>query len=91
VFSFGLGDDCDKWLVRNVARAGRGTATLVRDNDPTLNGKVIRALSNAMEPSLFQAEFGFNGDLSPPTELYRNTLVFTSKLMPIHEFESVRF
>ena len=91
MFSFGLGDDCDKWLVRNVARAGRGTATIVKDNDPTLNGKVIRALSSAMEPSLFQSEFGFNGNLSPLEELYRNTLVFSSKLMPINEFESIKF
>lgn len=77
--------------MKNVARAGRGTATIVRDNDPTLNGKVIRALGNAMEPSLFQSEFGFNGDLSPPEELYRNTLVFASKLMPINELKSVKF
>lgn len=52
VFSFGLGSGCDKYLVENIAIAGRGTSTIVNDNDPNLSGLVVRALSNAMEPSL---------------------------------------
>lgn len=44
VFSFGLGDGCDKSLVENSARAGRGTSTILMDNDPSLNGLVIKAL-----------------------------------------------
>jgi hypothetical protein len=31
VFSFGLGSGCDKELVVNVAKAGRGTHTIVED------------------------------------------------------------
>jgi len=34
-----------------VARAGRGSYTIVKDNATDLNGQVIRALTNAMEPS----------------------------------------
>ena len=64
VFTFGLGSGCDKNLVRNVAKAGRGTSTIVEDGSADLNGLVIRALSNAMEPSLKGAKFGWNGDLS---------------------------
>ena len=52
VFSFGLGSGCDQNLVKNVAFAGRGTSTIVEDNDPHLNGLVIKALSCAIEPSL---------------------------------------
>ena len=44
VFTFGLGSGCDKQLVENTASAGRGTSTIVKDNDPNLNGLVIRAL-----------------------------------------------
>lgn len=55
VFTFGLGSDCDKYLVTNVARAGRGTYTIVNDGASDLNGQVIRALSKAMEPSLEMA------------------------------------
>ena len=72
VFSFGLGEGCDTYLVTNVARAGRGTSTLVKDNDPNLNGLVVRALASAMEPSLCDTQYGFNGQLSQPEELYRN-------------------
>ena len=52
VFTFGLGSGCDKKLVRDVARVGRGTSTIVEDGDKNLNGLVVQALSNAMEPSL---------------------------------------
>ena len=44
VFTFGLGSGCDKQLVQQTAEAGRGTYTIVADNDPNLNGLVIRAL-----------------------------------------------
>ena len=52
VFTFGLGEGCDEHLVTETARAGRGTATMVRDGGEGLKADVIRALSRAMEPSL---------------------------------------
>ena len=63
VFSFGLGSGCDKNLVEGSAQAGRGTSTIVKDNDPNLNGLVIKALASAMEPSFKDVEYGFNGQL----------------------------
>ena len=48
VFSFGVGSGCDQYLVEKSARAGRGTSTLVKDNDPNLNTLVIKALSCSM-------------------------------------------
>lgn len=91
VFSFGLGSGCDKNLVKKVAQAGRGTHTIVQDGDPNLNGLVIRALSNAMEPSLCDTKFGFNGELCNGEEMYRNSLLFASKIMTTNEFEEMRF
>ena len=91
VFSFGLGSGCDKFLVKNVAFAGRGTSTIVNDNDPNLNGLVIKALSSAMEPSLKEASFGFNNILSQPEEMYRNTLICCSKIMSQTEFSNLKF
>lgn len=44
VYSFGLGSGCDRTLVRDVARMGRGTSTIVEDNAHNLNGLVIQAL-----------------------------------------------
>jgi len=91
VFSFGLGNGCDTHLVTQVARAGRGTYTIVKDKDPQLNGLVIRALASAMEPSLSNSRYGFNGQLCEPEELYRNSLVLASKLMTREEFTNPKF
>ena len=33
VFTFGLGDDCDRYLVDTTARFGRGTSTIVSDSN----------------------------------------------------------
>lgn len=63
MFSFGLGDGCDQFLVERSAQAGRGTSTIVKDNDPNLNGLVIKALLNAMDPSFPGVQYGFNDDL----------------------------
>lgn len=52
MFSFGLGDDCDHDLVKGIAREGRGTYTLVGDDQEDLSGPVISALAQAMQPSL---------------------------------------
>ena len=38
VFTFGLGSGCDKNLVTKVAKAGRGTHTIVEDGSDELNG-----------------------------------------------------
>lgn len=72
VFTFGLGDGCDAALVKEAARKGRGTSTIVGDDATNLNGLVIKALSNAMQPSLKDTVYGFNGKESCPEELYRN-------------------
>ena len=92
MFSFGLGEGCDRNLVTKVAEAGRGTSTIVRDNDPNLNGLVIRALSNAMEASLRDTSYGFNGNSTvKESEVYRNTLIYDSRLMSAAEFDALKF
>ena len=63
VFSFGLGSGCDENLVTQVAKAGRGTSTIVRDGSADLNGQVIKALSISMEPSFCDTKYGFNDQL----------------------------
>ena len=91
VFTFGLGHDCDKQMVKDVAAAGRGTSTLVGDNDPNLNGLVIKALSNAMEPSLCDTQYGFNGNISDAKEVFRNTLIMDSRILSQNEFNELKF
>ena len=72
VFTFGLGTGCDARLVDEAARKGRGTSTIVGDDATNLNGLVIKALSNAMQPSLKDTVYGFNFVASCSKELYRN-------------------
>ena len=91
MFSFGLGDGCDVNLVKNSARAGRGTATIVKDNDPQLNGLVIRALQAAIEPSLKETQYGFNDKLCEEQEVYRNTLISETVLMDAETFANLKF
>ena len=51
IHTFGVGHGCSKYLVREVAKAGRGSYSFVEEAD-NLKGKVIRALQKAVEPAL---------------------------------------
>ena len=62
MFSFGLGAGCDTDLLTSVARAGRGTFTRLDEGSTDLNDKVNKTLSNAMEPILKGAQYGWNGE-----------------------------
>ena len=44
-----------------------------------------------MEPSLKGTEFGFNGELSYPKELFRNSLIHEQIIMTSEQFENVKF
>ena len=57
--TFGIGTGCDEYMVKETAKAGRGSYSLVKDNSSELNAKVINALSKAFEPSLKGCELRF--------------------------------
>ena len=60
VFTFGVGDDCDKSLVKEIAIAGHGSYNFAADtNLSVLKTKVIDALSKAQEPALSNCTFDF--------------------------------
>ena len=81
VHSFGVGADCSKHLVKEVAKAGRGTYSFVDVKSDNLKGKVISALKKAAEPSLKNCKFNYGVTLlsSPDQgavgEAFRNELV----------------
>ena len=78
--------------MKETARAGRGSATLVQDGGDQLKSCVIRALSHAMESSLEGVQYGWNDQLlEKEHELYRNQLVFQTQIMSKEMFESVSF
>lgn len=61
VHSFGVGYGCSKYLVKEVAKAGRGSFSFVDEKQGSmLKSKVISALRKAVEPSLKNCAFTFN-------------------------------
>jgi hypothetical protein len=57
VHSFGVGRDCSKYLVKEVAKAGRGSSSFIVDAEDNMKGKVISALRKATEASLKGCRF----------------------------------
>ena len=72
VFTFGLGSECDKYMITWAAKEGRGYSTIVHDGQNDLNGQVIRSLNMAQMPSLCGAIHGFNGLFTKLDEVFRN-------------------
>ena len=76
-----MGSGCSKFLVKEVAKAGRGTFSFVDEKSDNLKGKVISALKKAVEPSLKNCKFNYGANLlsSPDQgdvgEAFRNELV----------------
>ena len=56
-----------------------------------MNGQVVCALSNAMEPSLKGTRCGWNGAAEKPVEVFRNSLINETKLCSLAEFEAISF
>ena len=52
VYTFGIGSGCDVDMVEKVAKNGRGSCSLVKDNDTNLKALVIAALRHASDLSL---------------------------------------
>ena len=51
VHSFGIGSGASVYLVKEIAKEGKGSSTLIADNDPHLKAKVIKALKKASKPA----------------------------------------
>ena len=78
-------------MVTESAKAGRGTATFVRDGATNLNGLVVKALAHSIEPSFKNTRYGFNENLSAPCELFRNSLVSATLLTTKDQLSSLKF
>ena len=90
IHTFGIGSGCDKNLIKGVAKAGRGSHSLVSDTSSDLNGLVIRALRRAIEPSLKNCKLGWFGEYIDCGEVFRNQLCTFFKIIPKEKFESLK-
>ena len=60
VFTFGIGSGCSKYLVDEAAKAGKGTCSLVNDNQMSeLKQKVISSLQKAGDPCYIDCSLSF--------------------------------
>jgi len=73
-----------------VAKAGRGSHSLVSDNSSDLNGLVIKALSRAIEPSLKNCKLSWFGESIDCGEVFRNQLCTFFKIIPREKFDSLK-
>ena len=84
VHSFGIGSGASIYLIKEIAKEGKGLSTLVEDNDENLYAKIIKALKYAARPALTS----FDIDWSDNT----NSIILFGPLPPkipmIYEEES---
>ncbi|XP_063427409.1 von Willebrand factor A domain-containing protein 5A-like [Mytilus trossulus] len=60
VFTFGVGHGASTSLIKNVAKAGAGRATFIKDEKDNMKAKVIRALEFSMEDSFADVVLEWN-------------------------------
>lgn len=101
--SFGIGNDCDRNLVKGSAKAGRGSYSFVRDGEKELNKLVVKSLARSIEPSLQGCHLSLvaenKADESKSVniaedlgEVFRNDLIFRSQIFVSRDqFESLKF
>ena len=89
--TFGIGSGCDKHMVTETAKAGRGSHSLVMDNSSELNAKVINALAKAFEPSLKGCAIKFGSKFESLNEVFRNQKIFRSAIISKAEFDDFKF
>lgn len=58
VFTYGIGRDVDRDLVRGLAKAGNGECELIQDTE-SMNQKVLRLLNIALQPALTNVTLGW--------------------------------
>jgi hypothetical protein len=79
VFTFGIGNGCNKNLVENSAKAGKGKHYFVMEWEmDQLKAKVIDSLQTASEPALTGCEFSFGIRTTDPSSLFDPTRVNAS-------------
>lgn len=66
IHTFGVGRDCSVSLVRDAARAGKGTCSLVADSKD-LRAQVVQALARAQEPQYSNCKVRFSPELTLPS------------------------
>eukprot|EP00347_Sterkiella_histriomuscorum_P002847 403366571 len=103
IHTIGIGRDCDVRLVQSVAKAGRGSCSLVPENS-NLKSIVIQALTRAQDPSYSNCKVNYSSSsiilannmnyiFNPQEsgyELFANEMFISVSLMSKQDFESLK-
>ena len=83
VFTFGIGKDCDKKLVKESAEVGRGINYLIEDSKDMilLKTKIIDALQKAMEPAFDNSILTLTGLADNKRHVVKLGSIFRSQLV----------
>ena len=83
VFTFGIGRDCDKKLVKDSADVGRGINYLIEDSKDMnlLKTKIIDALQKAMEPAFDNSILKLTGFANNKKHVVKLGTIFRSQLV----------
>ena len=83
VFTFGIGKDCDKKLVKESAEVGRGINYLIEDSKDMilLKTKIIDALQKAMEPAFENSILTLTGLANNKKHVVKLGSIFRSQLV----------
>lgn len=86
IHTFGIGGDCDRQLIQDTAKAGRGTSSFAVKESDNLSGLVISALKKSMVASLQNCEFTFCGKQISLGEVYQDQSVHSYLILSKEEF-----
>ena len=83
VFTFGIGRDCDKKLVKESAEVGRGINYLIEDSKDMnlLKTKIIDALQKAIEPAFDNSILTLTGLANNKKHVVKLGSIFRSQLV----------
>ena len=90
VHAFGIGNGCDRELIKQTAIAGRGSFSFATDNSSNLSGQVIQALKKATQPSLMDCKFSWSDKKIELGEVFRNQLVQSYQILTKAEFDALK-
>lgn len=89
IHTFGIGNECDKQLIKETASAGRGTSSFAASKEDDLSSLVITALRKSMVKSLTQCTFIIGSDKQYLGEVFKDQSICSYKIMSQEEFDNI--
>ena len=90
MFTFGIGSDCQKDLVKESAEAGKGKSYFAsHSNRNQIKDQVIDALYKASQPALVNCKFNFVDKDYELGSLFRNEIVQVCTILSEEKFQAL--